>query len=68
VAGSTVQARYVFLRGLTPIETDTADFNIVGLGEMQFCGSLVPEPSTTAYSAYPPTATCVSMRTLGGGA
>ena len=45
VTTSLVQARYVFLRGLTPIETNPADLNIVGLGEMQFYGTLVPEPS-----------------------
>jgi hypothetical protein len=48
VTGSSVDARYVFLRGLTPIETNPTDLNIVGLGEVQFYGTAVPEPSTLA--------------------
>jgi len=46
VTGSTVAARYVFLRDLTPIETSVTDLNIVGLGEIQAYGTAVPELST----------------------
>jgi hypothetical protein len=46
VTASSVTAQYVFLRGLEPIETAATDFNIVGLGEVRFYGTLVPEPST----------------------
>jgi len=44
VTGDLVFARYVFLRDLTPIETNAADLNIVGLAEIQFFG--VPEPGS----------------------
>jgi len=46
VTTSTVVARYLFLRDLTPIETDPADLHIVGLGEIQVYGAVVPEPGT----------------------
>lgn len=46
VTASTVVARYLFLRDLTPIETDAADLHIVGLGEVQVYGTVVPEPAT----------------------
>ena len=46
VTASTVMARYLFLRDLTPIETSATDLNIVGLGEVQVYGTVVPEPGT----------------------
>lgn len=46
VTGASVEARYIFLRDLTPIETNPGDGNIVGLGEIQAYGTRVPEPST----------------------
>jgi hypothetical protein len=45
VTASSVEAQYVFLRGLTPIG-GASEANIAGLGEMRFYGTLVPEPST----------------------
>jgi hypothetical protein len=46
VTGASVEARYVFLRDLTPIETNPGDGHIVGLGEIQAYGTALPEPST----------------------
>jgi hypothetical protein len=46
VTAASVEARYLFLRELTPIETSSLDLNIVGLGEIQAYGTPVPEPST----------------------
>jgi hypothetical protein len=46
----TVVARYVFLSGLTPIWINPTDLNIVGLGEIRFYGTEIPEPSTLLLS------------------
>jgi len=46
VTGASVEARYLFLRDLTPIETNASDGHIVGLGEIQAYGTALPEPST----------------------
>ena len=37
-------ARYVFLSGLTPIWPNPSDLNIVGLGEVRFYETEIPEP------------------------
>ncbi len=54
VTDDIVYARYVFLRDITPIETDPADLNIVGLAEIQFFGTnfFVPDSFTAFRGIY----------------
>ena len=49
VTPSTVTARYVFLSGLAPIWLNPSDSNIVGLGEVRFYRTEVPEPPTADF-------------------